>query len=69
MKITLFCLGSAIAVGVFAVMIHSIATFRLLPDGQPAAFERRTGTEILWAIIPILIVIVMALPALRALAH
>ena len=68
MKITLCWICATIAVAVFVVMIHSIATFRLLPEAQPTAFDRSTGTEVLWAMIPILIVIAMVLPALKALA-
>jgi heme/copper-type cytochrome/quinol oxidase subunit 2 len=55
-----------VAAAVFAVMIHSIATFRR------GSGERGAGpsalTEILWAIVPIFIMVSTALPAVRMLA-
>jgi heme/copper-type cytochrome/quinol oxidase subunit 2 len=58
-------LCAAIAVGVFAAMIFSIATFgRPLRDGPPASASPK-ATEILWALIPIAIVLATAIPALR----
>jgi heme/copper-type cytochrome/quinol oxidase subunit 2 len=50
-----------VAAAVFAVMIHSIATFRR--TGGPSAWR-----EILWAIVPIFIMVSTALPAVRMLA-
>jgi heme/copper-type cytochrome/quinol oxidase subunit 2 len=52
-----------VAAAVFAVMIHSIATFRRGSGGQPGAL-----TEIFWAIVPIFIMVSTALPAVRMLA-
>jgi heme/copper-type cytochrome/quinol oxidase subunit 2 len=52
-----------VAAAVFAVMIHSIATFRRSSAGQPG-----TLAEILWAIVPIFIMVSTALPAVRMLA-
>ncbi|HJY42566.1 MAG TPA: hypothetical protein VJ303_15045 [Steroidobacteraceae bacterium] len=50
-----------VAAAVFAVMIHSIATFRR--TSGPSAWR-----EILWAIVPIFIMVSTALPAVRMLA-
>ena len=50
-----------VAAAVFAVMIHSIATFRRASG--PSAWR-----EILWAIVPIFIMVSTALPAVRMLA-
>ena len=50
-----------VTVAVFAVMIHSIATFRR--GSGPSAWR-----EILWAIVPIFIMVSTALPAVRMLA-
>ena len=47
---------------VFAVMIHSIATFRRAAGAQPSALA-----EIFWAIVPIFIMVSTALPAVRML--
>ena len=51
-----------VAAAVFAVMIHSIATFRR-SGGQPSPLA-----EILWAIVPIVIMVTTALPAVKMLA-
>ena len=62
--ITVWLCG-AIAVAVFATMIVSIATFgRSLRDRPPASVSSK-ATEILWALIPIAIVLGAAAPALR----
>jgi heme/copper-type cytochrome/quinol oxidase subunit 2 len=58
-------LCAAIAVAVFATMIASIVTFRgSLSDRAPRSASSK-ATEILWALIPIAIVLATATPALR----
>jgi heme/copper-type cytochrome/quinol oxidase subunit 2 len=58
-------LCAAIAVAVFAAMIASIITFhRALGDSPPTSVSSK-ATEILWALIPIAIVLATATPALR----
>ena len=52
-----------VVAAVFAIMIHSIATFRRVAGAQPSALA-----EILWAIVPIVIMVSTALPAVRMLA-
>ena len=52
-----------VVAGVFAVMIHSIATFRRATGSRPNAVA-----EIFWAIVPIFIMVSTALPAVRMLA-
>ena len=52
-----------VAAAVFAVMIHSVATFRRSSGRQPSAL-----VEILWAIVPIFIMVTSALPAVKMLA-
>jgi len=54
-----------VAAAVFAVMLHSIATFRRNagPGARPSALA-----EIFWAIVPIFIMVSTALPAVRMLA-
>jgi heme/copper-type cytochrome/quinol oxidase subunit 2 len=56
-----------VAAAVFAVMIHSIATFRRGSGGHPSAHFSSLA-EILWAIVPILIMVTSALPAVKMLA-
>ena len=50
---------------VFAVMIHSIATFR---RAEGTAARPKALAEIFWAIVPIFIMVSTALPAVRMLA-
>ncbi|HSQ69543.1 MAG TPA: cytochrome c oxidase subunit II [Steroidobacteraceae bacterium] len=57
----------AIAVAVFAVMIYSIATFRKSKGAVPATFDHNTKAEIIWTVIPVLILVAMAIPATRTL--
>ena len=58
-------LCAAVAVAVFAAMIFSIVTFGgPLRDCPPASASSKTA-EILWALIPIVIVFAAAIPALR----
>jgi heme/copper-type cytochrome/quinol oxidase subunit 2 len=57
-----------VAATVFAVMIHSIATFRRGSGGQPSLGQPTALAEILWAIVPIFIMVSTALPAVRMLA-
>jgi cytochrome c oxidase subunit 2 len=57
----------AIAVAVFAVMIYSVATFRHSKGATPANFDHSTLAEVIWTIIPVLILVFMAIPAARTL--
>jgi cytochrome c oxidase subunit 2 len=57
----------AIAVAVFAVMIYSIATFRKSKGAVPATFDHNTKAEVIWTVIPVLILVGMAIPAARTL--
>jgi cytochrome c oxidase subunit 2 len=57
----------AIAVAVFAVMIYSIATFRKSKGAVAATFDHNTKAEIIWTVIPVLILVAMAIPATRTL--
>jgi heme/copper-type cytochrome/quinol oxidase subunit 2 len=57
-------LCAATAVAVFATMIVSIFTFRAPIRDYPWSVLSK-ATEILWALIPIAIVLATAMPALR----
>ena len=57
----------AIAVAVFGVMIYSIATFRKSKGAVPATFDHNTKAEIIWTVIPVIILVAMAVPAARTL--
>jgi cytochrome c oxidase subunit II len=55
-----------IFIGVFAVMFYSIVKHRKSKGAKPANFHESTTVEIIWTIVPFLIVILMALPATKA---
>jgi cytochrome c oxidase subunit 2 len=56
-----------IGVIVFSAMFVSIVLHRKSRGHQPASFTHSTKAEIAWTIIPVLILVVMAVPATRAL--
>jgi len=58
-------LCAAIGVAIFAAMIVSIVTFRRSLRDCPPASTSGQATEILWALIPIAIVLATAIPAMR----
>lgn len=57
----------AIAVAVFGVMIYSIATFRKSKGAVSANFDHNTKAEVIWTVIPVVILVAMAIPAARTL--
>jgi cytochrome c oxidase subunit 2 len=57
---------TVIFVGVFGVMFYSIFAHRKSKGHKPADFHESTTVEIVWTIIPFIIVIGMALPATKA---
>ncbi len=56
-----------IAVIVFGAMIYSIVKFRKSAGAEPATFVHNTKAEIIWTIIPIIILVGMAIPAAETL--
>jgi cytochrome c oxidase subunit 2 len=54
-----------IFVGVFSVMFYSIFAHRKSKGHQAAQFHENTLVEIVWTVIPFLILVVMAVPATR----
>ena len=58
---------TVIGVIVFAVMFYSIVKFRKSKGAQPAKFSHSTKAEVIWTVIPTLILIVMAVPSTKAL--
>lgn len=55
----------AIFVAVFGVMFYSILNHRKSKGAKPADFHESTTVEIIWTVIPFIIVIGMALPATK----
>jgi cytochrome c oxidase subunit II len=56
---------TVIFVGVFGVMFYSIFKHRKSKGAKPANFHESTTVEIIWTIVPFVIVILMALPATK----
>ncbi len=54
-----------IFLGVFAVMFYSIIKHRKSKGAKPANFHESTTVEIVWTVVPFIIVILMALPATK----
>ena len=54
-----------IFVGVFGVMFYSILKHRKSKGAKAASFHESTTVEIIWTVIPLIIVIAMALPATK----
>lgn len=65
MQILWWCV--AIGVVVFGVMLWSIINHRKSKGVTPATFHESTKVEIVWTLIPFLILIAMAIPATRVL--
>jgi cytochrome c oxidase subunit II len=59
-------LCAAIAVAVFATMIYSIIAFHKSLD-RPTTFVYGQAAEIVWALIPIAILLGIAIPSIRTL--
>ena len=58
-----------IGIGVFTVMFTSIVLHRKSRGHEAAKFNHSTKAEVIWTIIPVLILVVMAVPATTALVR
>ncbi len=65
----IFWVCVAIAVVVFAAMIYCIFAFRHSKGAVPATFSHSTTAEIVWTLVPVLILIAMAVPAAQTLVE
>ena len=63
LHMTILWICVAIGVVVFGIMFWSIFAHRKSPDRKPADFHESTLVEILWTIIPLVILVAMAIPA------
>ncbi len=54
-------------IGVFAVMIYSIINHRKSKGAQPASFHESTTVEVIWTVIPFVILVAIAVPATKTL--
>lgn len=58
---------AVIGVGVFGVMLYSLIYHRKSRDYKPATFHDNNRLEIIWTIIPFLILVALAIPATQVL--
>jgi len=65
MRIFYWC--CVIGAGVFAVMFYSMFKHRKSKGAVPADFHESTTVEVAWTIVPLVILIVMAIPAAKVL--
>lgn len=63
----IFWICVVIGVSVFSVMLYSIFNHRKSRGAQAAHFHESTTVEIIWTVVPILILIAMAVPATQTL--
>ena len=61
----LLILCAVIFVAVFSVMFYSIWKHRKSKGAKPASFHESVTVEVIWTIVPFLIIILMALPATK----
>ncbi|WP_220801928.1 cytochrome c oxidase subunit II [Pseudomonas sp. NCCP-436] len=67
LHMTIFWICVVIGVVVFGAMFWSMLVHRRSTGQQPAHFHENTSVEILWTVVPLLILILMAVPATRTL--
>jgi cytochrome c oxidase subunit 2 len=58
-----------IAAGVYLAMIVAIVRFRKSAGAQPSKFTHNTTAEVIWTVIPAVILIALAVPAARSLVR
>jgi len=63
----IFYICCIIGAAVFGVMIYSMFVHRKSKGAKPATFHESTTVEILWTVVPLVILIAMAIPAARVL--
>jgi cytochrome c oxidase subunit 2 len=61
---TLMWACAAVAIAIFGAILHSVATFGSGSE-RTGNYKRRTLIEVVWALVPILIVIAAAVPSFR----
>lgn len=67
MHLLMMAIIMVIFVGVFAVMFYSVYAHRKSKGHQAAQFHENTTVEIIWTVVPFVILIFMAWPATKAL--
>ena len=69
LHMTMLWVVTAIGVLVFGVLIYSIIMHRKSRGVKPADFHENIQIEVIWTVIPFIILIVLAIPATRALIN
>jgi len=67
LHMTIFWICVAIGVAVFSVMIYSIIVFRKSKGAVPSSIHDHPTLEVVWAIVPFIILVAMAIPATKVL--
>nr|WP_090446037.1 cytochrome c oxidase subunit II [Pseudomonas benzenivorans] len=67
LHMTIFWICVVIGVVVFGAMFWSMIVHRRSTGQQPAHFHESTTVEILWTVVPLLILVLMAIPATKTL--
>ncbi|MFP6847851.1 MAG: cytochrome c oxidase subunit II [Pseudomonas sp.] len=67
LHMTIFWICVVIGVIVFGVMFWSMLVHRRSTGQEPAHFHESTTVEILWTVVPLIILVVMAVPATKTL--
>jgi cytochrome c oxidase subunit 2 len=67
MQIMLVC--AVIAAGVYAAMIVAIVKYRKSAGAKPSKFTHNTTAEVVWTVIPAVILVAMAIPAAETLVE
>jgi len=67
LHMTIFWICVAIGIVVFSILIYSLIMHRKSIGHKPADFHENTAVEIIWTIIPFVILISMAIPATNVL--
>jgi cytochrome c oxidase subunit 2 len=63
----IFWVCTVIAIIVFAALTYALVAFRKKEGVRPATFDHSNTAEIVWTVIPVLILVAMAVPAARTL--
>ena len=58
-----------IGLAVFGAMVYAIVNFRKSKGVRAASFSHNTEAEVIWTVIPVLILVAMAVPAARTLVE
>lgn len=69
LHMTVFWICVAIGILVFGAMFYSILFHRKSKGAKPANFHSHTVLEVTWTIIPVIILVVMAIPATKVLLN